>query len=176
MKETVVRIIHLSSYRWHVLLTISGPFTAAEEGLELVKVCLCNLRNSRLNRFIRQSFPSSNYQYLRLWYRISVWLRWVSRHPVEPRGCRQKCDAKVCARTQPLTDLTFGHSTETDTNTHVPPSRSVLHDLNVSTIATSLILSKELIFIIINCSSVIYILLYLNSLGFATPFYLSISV
>jgi len=39
VKETVVRIIHLFSYRWHVLLAVSGPFTAAEEGLELIKVC-----------------------------------------------------------------------------------------------------------------------------------------
>jgi len=39
VKETVVRIVHLFSYRWHVLLAVSGLFTAAEEGLELIKVC-----------------------------------------------------------------------------------------------------------------------------------------
>ena len=35
MKETVVRNIHLFSYRWHALLAVSRPFTAAEKGLEL---------------------------------------------------------------------------------------------------------------------------------------------
>jgi len=62
-------------------------------------------------------------------YRMSAWLKCVSRQPVEPRGCRQKCDANVSPRTHPVTHLAPGQSTDTDTITHVPPSTSVLHDL-----------------------------------------------
>jgi len=67
-------------------------------------------------------------------YRRSAWLKCVSRHPVAPRGSRQKCDANVSARTQPPVDLTFGQSTDMDTSTQTPPSSSVLHDLQRRTV------------------------------------------
>ena len=54
MKETVVRIIHLFSYRWHVLLAVSGPFTTADEGLELVKVC-CRAETVPRRRIIKNN-------------------------------------------------------------------------------------------------------------------------